>query len=62
MADVAMPAVTNANIKLRKKVLLIGLISSPPSDLGPAFQNMCQFNDLAAWRGLVRERPVAGKG
>jgi hypothetical protein len=44
MAEVAMPVVTNANIKLRKKVLLIGLISFPPSDLGPAFQTLCHFN------------------
>jgi hypothetical protein len=61
MADVAMPAVTNANIKLSKSVFLTDLISSPPSDLRPEFKLRAsqRFRSLA---GSLRESPVAGKG
>jgi hypothetical protein len=32
-----------------KIVFLMALISSPPSDLGPAFQTLCQTNSVMAW-------------
>jgi hypothetical protein len=41
---VAKPAVTSANRNVMKIVFLISLISSPPSDLGPACQTLCQAN------------------
>jgi hypothetical protein len=33
-----------------KIVFLMGLISSPPSDLGPAFQTLCQASSRSGER------------
>jgi len=56
MPEVAMAAVTNANRKVAKIVFLIALISSPPSDPGPAFQTLCQAK-VSAWLGALWEKP-----
>src|SRR5215217_137622 len=51
MPVVATPAVITANRNVMKIVFLMGLISSPPpSDLGPAFQTLCQASSRSGER------------
>jgi len=56
MPEVAIAAVTNANRKVVKIVFLIANISSPPPDLRPACQTLCQ-RSVFSLAGLAKGRP-----